>query len=195
MKLVLVRHGQTYANAEAIHQGWSNVALSELGKKQAEKVREKLSERHFDVIYSSDLCRAVETAEIIACNYPSTINFTQLLREVNVGNISGVSYDTAQKQYGEKYLKCTQEYNFDLFNGETAQEFKERAGRFLRQFEECAENKSILVITHGGLMRAIMSYILGIEISKIAKRISFKNCCISEIEFDHMGWKINSLNS
>ena len=69
MKLFLVRHGQSLANKERKHQGredeWRNTSLSNIGKTQAKKVADRLKDENFNLIYSSPLKRAKQTAEII----------------------------------------------------------------------------------------------------------------------------------
>ena len=83
-KLIIVRHGQTDMNAEKLFFGKLDPKLNELGKKQALEAREKMKNISYDKIYSSDLKRASETAEII--NYLNKeIEFDKRLQEIDFG--------------------------------------------------------------------------------------------------------------
>ena len=92
MTWFFVRHGQSTYNLENRFTGWHNPSLSELGQKQATETAKKLSEYSIDVIYTSDLSRAKETAEIIIKNHPNApknIIANKLLNERNYGEWAG----------------------------------------------------------------------------------------------------------
>ena len=90
MKLYLVRHGQSVANATKIHSGWSQVPLTEQGRADAARAGEYLQTLQFDRVYSSDLTRAIETAQIALPDCTPTQ--LSLIRERTVGFVDGRSH-------------------------------------------------------------------------------------------------------
>ncbi|MFX0208119.1 MAG: histidine phosphatase family protein [Candidatus Hodarchaeota archaeon] len=108
MQLVIIRHGESVANAQRILQGHSDYSLSELGRQQAQALSKRLIKKQisFDIVYSSDLARAVETTEILAreLKIPSNkIIYTKLLREHALGTFEGFKYDDLSPE-GKKNL-------------------------------------------------------------------------------------------
>ena len=90
MKIIIIRHGETEENKKGIVQGQIPGHLSELGKEQAKKVAKRLSKEKINVIYSSDLDRAKNTAQEIAKFHKKTLfELKQELRERNWGNLQG----------------------------------------------------------------------------------------------------------
>ena len=92
MLVYLIRHGESQSNLDKIWSGWNDVPLTEKGKLDAKKAGEYLDGIKFDKIYSSDLSRAKNTAEIAipGCEYEQT----PLLREINVGEIVGKPFNS-----------------------------------------------------------------------------------------------------
>lgn len=90
MKLLLVRHGRTIENEKGVLMGHHHGTLTKLGLRQAKSVSLKLKNTKLDHIYSSDLRRCVDTAEIIRETHPNTpLTFTKEIREVNLGVLQG----------------------------------------------------------------------------------------------------------
>src|SRR5690349_19250309 len=92
LKITLVRHGQSTGNAAECFTGQTDVALSELGQRQAELTAQALINESFTAIYSSDLQRARITAETIAIHHKLDINIDNRLREINLGLFQGKSF-------------------------------------------------------------------------------------------------------
>src|SRR5664279_1147846 len=91
--LYIVRHGQTVDNLENRIQGHTDSPLTKLGVRQAEAVADRLASENFSAIYSSDLGRAIHTAEIIAAKHDLPVQPTPLLRELNLGVAQGLTGD------------------------------------------------------------------------------------------------------
>ena len=89
--LLLARHGETEWNREGRWQGWADPPLNETGREQARALREQLRETPFDAVYSSDLRRAHETAEIVAAPHGVPVIADEGLREIDVGSWSGLT--------------------------------------------------------------------------------------------------------
>ena len=98
LRLILVRHGETEWNAQRRYQGHSDVPLSALGRRQAARAAERLAALKIDAVYTSDLGRALETAEIIAEQRGLEVCAEPRLRELNFGVFEGLTFDEAQAQ-------------------------------------------------------------------------------------------------
>jgi broad specificity phosphatase PhoE len=101
--LVLIRHGQTDWNLEGRWQGQADPPLNERGREQARRVAEYQSQFGFAALYSSDLRRAMETAQIIGAEMGVEVISEPRLREVNLGQWQGMLTDDIQAQYPEEF--------------------------------------------------------------------------------------------
>ena len=101
--LVLIRHGQTDWNVEGRWQGQVGPPLNERGREQARRVAEYQSQFGFAALYSSDLRRAMETAQIIGAEMGVEVISEPRLREVNLGQWQGMLTDDIQAQYPEEF--------------------------------------------------------------------------------------------
>ena len=102
-RLYLVRHGQSAGNAEGRFGGHSPTPLSDLGKEQAEITAQYLAKERIDAIYSSDLIRAVQTAEPLAELLDLPIIKTSAFRERKVGVLEGLTFDESKAKYPKDY--------------------------------------------------------------------------------------------
>src|SRR6187397_1651270 len=92
-RLYLIRHGQSAGNAEGRFGGHGPTPLSDLGREQAEKTAIVLEKEGVHAIYSSDLPRAVQTAEPLARRLNIPINTSPAFRERNIGVLEGLTFD------------------------------------------------------------------------------------------------------
>ncbi|MBP3920996.1 MAG: histidine phosphatase family protein [Bacilli bacterium] len=147
----LIRHGQTDWNLEKKTQGHTDIPLNQKGKEQARLVSRVISNYKIDKIYSSDLLRAKQTAEIINENFGLDIILDNRLREINYGNLEGVPRPTLSPDvwdtFNNKPEKLNAEPIVNVFN------------RIKSFFDELDYNENIVIVTHGGALRTIMYYI------------------------------------
>ena len=111
-KLYLIRHGQSAGNAEGRFGGHSPTPLSELGMRQAEMTAHFLAKENVDVIYTSDLYRAVQTAEPLAKILDLPIIKTDAFRERNVGVLEGLTFDESKEETPAGLLRARQSQTF-----------------------------------------------------------------------------------
>lgn len=157
-----VRHGQTAANAGSIMQGHTDVPLDETGLKQADVIAQRLKDFPFDVIYSSDLSRALVTAEKIAGNRPVIV--TEQLREWNLGHWQGKSLDEIRTLYHEEHqIYLADDPEFTVVDGESSREFAERAANFMQEIADKHPGKNVLCVSHGGFLTKVFKYALKVE--------------------------------
>lgn len=151
MKLYIVRHGETDYNQKKILQGKTDTSLNQTGINQALKMKEKLKHISFDIIISSPLKRALETAYLIAKEQP--IKTDSRLEERNLGNYEGkpVSNFTNKKQYDNYFENCT------LESVESIQDLMKRVEDFIQELKQNHSEKTVLLVTHAGWISAFMS--------------------------------------
>lgn len=155
MKITAVRHGETDANAHHITQSQAPGILTHKGVKQAKKLAVLLQDERFDVVYSSDLKRAADTALIIMEKHPGVkLVYTPLLRERSLGSLDGMPYESIPPELYEAS-------NVDLRapNGESWHDVMKRLVTFLNGAYEAYPQASILLVAHGWTIK-IMRYLL-----------------------------------
>lgn len=179
-KLIIVRHGQTNMNAEKLFFGKLDPELNEVGRKQAFQTREKIKDIYYDNIYSSDLKRASETAEIINC-LNKKIEFDSRLQEINFGIFEGLKYEEIKNKYPEECKKSEIDWeNYNFETGESPKEMQKRAVAFVENLDL---NKDNLIITHWGIICGILSWYLSGELKSYWK-FSIDNGGIIILEFN-----------
>lgn len=194
MKLFLVRHGQSEANAMNMHAGWSPTPLTEEGIRQAEAVRPLLKDVHFSEIYVSDLPRARQTADIIFGDREKS--FIWQLREINMEKISGINFSELERIYGEKYLQCRKRWDFSPFGCESVPEFLTRVNGFFDKLEEkyVGSEDNIAIVAHAGIIRAAARKVVGLEISdRYSMKIDNASVTVVGI-YPNRGWRIEHWN-
>ncbi len=160
----IVRHGETEWNVKRIMQGHSDSLLTNNGKQQAAMLASELKDIQFDAIYSSDLLRTQKTAEILRLERKLVINTTKMLRERYFGHFEGKTFDEFaqhQKEYIKKYEKATDEEKrkFKYPGTESDEEIISRLILFLREIAVTNADKKILVVSHGGVMKALLVHL------------------------------------
>ena len=148
--LLLVRHGETDWNADGRLQGHTDRPLSDFGRRQADELAGELAGEGLEAIYSSDLVRARETAEIVGERLGLGVALDPDLREKDWGNWEGL---TAVERDRVEFV------------GEPTEAHLERALRALRRIaERHPGDGTVLVVTHGGSMRRVQTAALGIAL-------------------------------
>ena len=169
--IYLTRHGETEWNEKRIIQGHSDIPLNEKGKLQSEQLGEKLKDIHFEAVFSSDLIRAKRTAEIIILEKKLAVVTTNALRERMFGRFEGKHIDELRKILGELILfsKERQKKLFGLNDIENDEEVMGRFIPFIREVAVAYQGKSVLMVSHGGLMRAFLSHV-GFKIPEYSEK-------------------------
>jgi probable phosphoglycerate mutase len=144
--LLLVRHGETDWNAVGRLQGHTDRPLSDFGCRQAQQLAEGLGDEELDAIYSSDLARARETAELVGARLGLPVLLDPDLREKDWGTWEGLT--SVERDRVE-------------FVGESTQAHQERILGALRRIAERHPDGRVLVVTHGGSMRRVQTAALG----------------------------------
>ncbi|PLW80191.1 hypothetical protein C0585_03505 [Candidatus Woesearchaeota archaeon] len=184
MRLYLVRHVETESNEKKILQGFEDSPISEKGLKQLEKLSRRLKEENIDVCYTSDLLRAKKTAEgIMEFHKCISIKISEDVREINLGEFSGKKVGSLKEAADKLNIPL---FDFQPEGGERLKDFVERIRNFYHYLLENYPNKSILVVTHGGVIVHLLIEILGYEHTfENVKKFIAKNASLTIIEIQN----------
>ncbi len=157
----ILRHGQTQWNVEKRIQGQGDSPLTDEGLLQAASAAQRLKGVHFDKAFSSDLLRAKRTAEIIAAEHKLEVEATRLLRERSWGIFEGKSQEVFVKF--NDYIKTLKDEEKHRYKADESVESDEdiaiRMLTFLRETALAYPGKTILVVSHGGIMRSLLIHL------------------------------------
>ncbi|MBN1329413.1 MAG: histidine phosphatase family protein [Candidatus Heimdallarchaeota archaeon] len=182
MRIMLIRHGQSEGNKIGVLQGHSDYQLSEQGRIEARALGLKLfrNKESFVAIYSSDLSRAAETAEIIALetNFEN-VHFDNRLREFNLGIFEGKYSQFMTEEENDLLSSCWKDTTKRVPNGETVIEMIKRINEVFNEIiERHNQNETVIIVAHGGTLYHIIQTILGFDLKG---REWFDNCKITEV--------------
>jgi phosphoserine phosphatase len=161
--ILLARHGESDWNRAGRWQGHADRRLTDLGREQARALAERLEETELDAVYSSDLERALETAEIVAATKGLAVTTDPDLREVDVGSWSGLTRAEAQQRFPEGFARW-QAGGEGWTDGETYEELRERVVRAIERIATDHPAGRALVVAHGGSIRAVHAAALGVDV-------------------------------
>lgn len=184
MKCYLVRHGQTSWNEAHRFQGWNDIALDTIGMLQAKMLSDYFKQENISHIYTSDLSRALKTAQLIQQKTESPLTISKNLRELNVGNWEGLTWEEITKDLKvEDQIDEASLFEMGRSGGETLSEFQERIIDYFNKIILKHTNQDIVIVTHGGCVRVILCYILGCDISQ-RNTLKIDNGSISILEIN-----------
>lgn len=158
-RLLLVRHGETEWNRVGRWQGHADPPLNATGRRQAAELAERLAGDGIAAVYSSDLARARQTAGAVADRLGLDVVEEPALREIDVGSWSGLTRAEVAEQYPEGFARWLGgEIGHD---GEKREQLTDRAVRATLGIAERHPTDTVLVVTHGGLIRALRRHATG----------------------------------
>lgn len=196
-KFIITRHGQTEWNVEKRMQGQANSPLTDLGRKQADALRQRLSDVEFDAVYCSSLQRAVDTASIICQGRKNEIILRDDLMEIGIGSWSGMLLSEVDEAYPEQannFWKVPEAY-IPMPGGETYLQLRERAKRALLEMAGKHKNQTVLVVSHGIVLKLLYNIFRYQPLADIACNHPHpKSCCYCEVEWADAVWHINCWN-
>jgi alpha-ribazole phosphatase len=197
--LYLIRHGETEGAEIRRYKGTLDVPLSEKGMKQVERVSEHIlklmstiqkegdalpvSERNPAAVYSSDLSRALKSAEIIARPHSLSPIVVPSLRERNFGLWEGMSFEEIKDKYPEEFKAWAgNPLEFSPVNGESTLEVRDRVMDAFEKIVQAHPGGRVAIVAHGGVNRIILCHILGIPLENIF-RVEQDFAALNIIEF------------
>ena len=169
-EIILIRHGQSTANASGVWQGQLDYPLSSEGRRQASHAGLALSGERLDAFYSSPLSRAFETARIVAreANFSGEITSVEGLTERHGGVLQGRTWEeqeASNPEFARKFLSLPEEERWAMAGAETDEEILERFERAISEITKRHPNGArIVAVSHGGVMRAFLRDRFGPEV-------------------------------
>lgn len=191
-RFIVVRHGQTRWNVEKRVQGQEDSPLTEEGLAQAEAIAKRLAREHFDVLVSSDLGRAVQTAQPIArlCGLP--IVKDARLRERSFGEGEGMHYDEIDRRWPDAFSRVREsDPDAVIPGGETRRQFHDHVHHAFEALVREYEGKRVAVVAHGGVLAALYRMVHSIPVGKPHK-IAISNASYNAIAFAADAWSVET---
>jgi 2,3-bisphosphoglycerate-dependent phosphoglycerate mutase len=193
IRVILVRHGETQWNTENRFQGHLDSPLTEGGRSKAIYLANRLKGFHFNAFYSSDLGRAVSTADLIKNIIEMDYISDKLLREVNMGIFSGLTRDTIAKDYPIEWKDFrTRSPRYSVPEGESDEQLLKRILGFMGKVKETHAEGQILAVTHGGVIHQLVRHILGIPQEK-PRKFHLKNLGLFSFIYEKDQWMVETI--
>jgi broad specificity phosphatase PhoE len=184
-QLFIVRHGETVWNREGRIQGHTDVGLSDRGIEQAAQLARRLGAVRFDAAYASDLCRASETAAVILQGREVPLYPTPRLREYHKGAFEGLTDAELRSRFPFEYPSyIAKDLDYAPDGGESTRDVSARMTGVISEIKERHLGDSVLVVGHGGSLRAAMMALLGMPLDA-NWRFVFGNCTLTIVDTYH----------
>jgi broad specificity phosphatase PhoE len=181
-----VRHGESEGNAARVFTGHVDSPLTETGRRQAEAVADALAKVGLDRVVSSDLSRARDTAAAIASRHRLPVETYRELREIDLGEMAGRSFDDA---------RAHPDWNEDGFvqwpGGESLDAVFDRAFGLVGRIVAESPGRTIAIVGHGGVTRILVSHFLGL-LPKL-ERTRAANANITKVTTDGREFTVDQL--
>jgi broad specificity phosphatase PhoE len=166
MRLIIVRHGETEENVKQILQGHIAGKLTKKGMDSAKKLASLLRKEKIDLILSSDLERAIYTTKVVAKFHKVPVHYHKNLRERSYGIFDGTGGHSLEE--AEKASGLSRD-EFRPPKGESRIDMRNRVKKLMDRFYEKYKDKTILVSTHGGVIRCLASIYLRVPLDQTLK--------------------------
>lgn len=152
-RILAIRHGQTDWNADSRIQGHTDIALNALGEWQAGRLAQALGDETLDVLYSSDLARARQTAAPLAARKGLELRIDTGLRERGFGEFEGLSFAQIEQRWPEQAAAWRQrDPDFGARGGEVLRDFRNRVVATVDRLARAHRGRNIALVTHGGVL-------------------------------------------
>jgi broad specificity phosphatase PhoE len=181
--ILMARHGETDWNRDQRFQGHADPPLNELGREQAQALAEGLAGERLDAVYTSPLHRASETAAIVAARLGLEAEPLDGLREVDVGSWSGLTRTDVEQRFPDGYRRWL-DFGHGWDDGESYDDLGKRVLATLAELAARHPGGRILVVTHGGPMRAAEAASKAVPYAEARRTASsIDNCAVYVFAF------------
>jgi broad specificity phosphatase PhoE len=192
-KILLIRHGQTDWNLSKRWQGHTDTPLNAAGRAEAKSLASRLASWPIQAIYSSDLSRAFETAETVGRIHELEPVPNPSLRERNGGLFEGLTSEEMMSRYGDLWQKVRLEGAAPP-DGESDIQVAERIIQAFEHYRDQHQDQMIAIVSHGGTLKSLMSFILGFPLGHQASIGLLGNTALSIIRIDDYGQRLALFN-
>jgi alpha-ribazole phosphatase len=184
-RLILVRHGETVANAQMKYQGRIDALLSKKGIAQAKLVAKRLSREPIQAVYSSGLKRSFATAAFIAKRHDLKVKMNPQFNERNYGLWEDLTHEQISQRFPHIYKLWLQQPDKAVIpQGETIKQVQRRAVTALKELIVKHKGQTIVLVGHGGMNRTLLLYLLKMDLNDFWS-LRQDNGAINMIEFNH----------
>ncbi len=186
VKFFIVRHGYSLGNEQGLITGHYDCDLAEYGVKQAKLLCEYMLENiKVDKIYSSPLCRAVNTIKPVADALDLPIIQDESFIELSVGEWEGILYEDVAKLYPKEFTAwINKEEGAGPIGGETWETVYDRASEKIKKLATEEEGKNIIICSHGGVIKALNCFFAGMKTTEMNDLDWASNASITEVWYD-----------
>jgi probable phosphoglycerate mutase len=191
-RFIVVRHGETRWNVERRVQGSGDSPLTDAGLAQAEAIGKRLARERFDLLISSDLGRARQTAERVAFHSGLPIRLDKRLQERSFGAGEGMTYEEIDRAFPDVFSR-DRDSNPDVVipGGESRRQFHERVKAAFEALARENDGKRVCVITHGGVLATLYRVVHDIPVAH-AHRVTISNASYNAVAFDADAWTLEA---
>lgn len=188
----IIRHGETDYNLTGQYQGQTDLPMNATGREQSAALARRFAAIPLDVIYSSDLVRALECARALAGGRPVAID--PRLREIDVGRVAHLTEQEIAQREPVFWRQLQQDWTQTRFpSGESAADVHRRALEAFRSYHERYPSGRVGVVTHGALISSLVADVLGIPLAD-RRRLTPSNCGLSVVHWTSEGRRLQSFN-
>lgn len=191
MKVYLLRHGETEGNVRGSYSGVTDTPLTDLGKQQAVDAHLRFEDIEFDVVLSSPLSRAHDTARVFT---DSKIQIHDGLKEMNFGIFENLTYDEINERYpdeAKKWQETTKGYTFP--EGESLDGFYDKVVKVYYEILDNYDVENLLIVAHSGVIKSILAAEIAEGFESFWK-FKIDNCKVAIIEYSDDYRYLTALN-
>lgn len=183
-RIILVRHGATALTAEDRFAGSTEVELSADGRRQVGMLAERLRELHIDAVYASPMQRTRETAQILAAPHGLTPIIQEALREIDYGRWEGLTRSEVAQRYPDEYQMWAEDpFTIAPEGGESGVNVLSRALPMVRRIVETHRHGTVVVVSHKGTNRLLVSSLLGFDTRSYRDRLDQHPAAMNILDF------------
>lgn len=193
LKIFILRHGESEENLKGTFYGTMDCGLSENGVLQAINIKERLEGVIFDCAYYSPMKRVKETLNIVVDGESNTtLLMDQRIKELDFGDFEGKTYDEILKAFPKECKEWNHDWKgFTPPKGESYIDLYNRVESFMDEVLK-SNHENILIVTHGGVMRAIYTYVMNGNLDLFWK-FGCNNCDLARINYEYGNLYIDSI--
>jgi probable phosphoglycerate mutase len=193
--LLLLRHGETEWNLTGRWQGQAaDTPLTELGREQARIVAVRLRAYPIRAIYSSDLLRAFETAQIVGHTLAIAPIAEPALRESDIGAWTGLTWDEITVRYPDEVTAMFAGQEVRRGGGESYGELQARLAAAAESIARRHHGQTVLLVSHGAALRSLVAHVLDASLAQMHRIAIGGNTALSVVQMRHGHLRLVSYN-
>lgn len=191
-RICLIRHGETGWNVQRRIQGHTDIPLNDTGRAQALAMAFNAAHQRFQAIYSSDLTRALETAQALAQREEQRVRPLPQLRERHYGIFQGLTAAEAALRHPVAYGHYSmRDLDYDFESGESLRDFAERVSEGIGWLVRHHGGQTIAAVCHSGVLDVVYRRATGRPLST-PRDFKIPNCALNWFHFDGQGWHLEA---